>query len=60
MATTFTLQECPTCGVKNHKPCRTPKGRRKKNVHVARSLDLEGLYGGKRHADVTQDLFRLC
>lgn len=28
--------ECPTCGAKEGKPCRTPKGRKKETAHDTR------------------------
>jgi hypothetical protein len=30
------LLSCPTCGAKTNEPCRTPKGRKKENVHDTR------------------------
>lgn len=40
MSCTLTLYECPTCGAKEGKPCRTPKGRKKPNVHDTRPFGI--------------------
>lgn len=34
------LHKCPTCGVKENEPCRTPKGRKKSNVHDTRPFGI--------------------
>ena len=34
------LHECPTCGAKEDESCRTPKGRKKNNVHDTRPFSL--------------------
>lgn len=34
------LHKCPTCGADTDQPCRTPKGRRKPNVHDTRPFSL--------------------
>jgi hypothetical protein len=36
----LTLHPCPTCGAKTDQPCRTPKGRKKKNVHDTRPFSI--------------------
>lgn len=34
------LHVCPTCKAAPNKPCKTPKGRKKKNVHETRPISL--------------------
>lgn len=34
------LYRCPTCGAKQDEPCRTPKGRKKNNVHDTRPFGI--------------------
>jgi hypothetical protein len=34
--------DCPTCGAKTNEPCRTPKGRKKKDsIHDTRPFAIE-------------------
>lgn len=40
----LTLGKCPTCGADIDQPCRTPKGRKKKNVHDTRPFSLDGVF----------------
>ena len=37
------LHQCPTCGAKQDEPCRTPKGRKKENIHDTRPFSLDGV-----------------
>lgn len=37
------LHECPTCGASVDEPCRTPKGRKKDNVHDTRPFSLDNV-----------------
>ena len=36
----MTPHKCPTCGVEEGAPCRTPKGRKKDNIHDTRPFSL--------------------
>ena len=35
------LYKCPVCGADNNQPCRTPKGRKKKNIHDTRPFGID-------------------
>ncbi len=32
---------CPTCGAKEGEPCRTPKGRKKEDIHDTRPFSVD-------------------
>lgn len=34
------LHRCPTCKALPNEPCKTPKGRKKQNVHETRPISL--------------------
>ncbi len=36
------LHECPDCKAKEGEPCRTPKGRKKKDIHDTRPFSIDG------------------
>jgi hypothetical protein len=37
------LLPCPTCGAGKDEPCKTPKGKKKDNIHDTRPFALEGV-----------------